>query len=263
MSAAAPRIDGPLTDPELAVALVTAAGRLAARMRADGVESDRKTGFSDIVTSADLAAEALVTEALDRLRPDDGLLGEEGAARESRSGRSWVVDPVDGTWNFATGLLSWCSAIALADGHGPLLGAVHHPVADETWLGGRDLPTTCNAIAVDRLVDRALDEVTLATYIHPTTVSDPDVLEPFLAIVRSPATPRILGSASCDLAAVAGGRLGAWAQHSVAPWDWLPGKALVDAAGGSTYVEEHRGHVWCLAGNPRSAAELRTVLLDS
>ncbi len=198
-----PATTDPDHDPDLAADLVRRATAIAAGTRAEGLDTDRKTGFSDIVTSADLAAERFVTDTLERLRPDDGLLGEEGAARASSSGRTWVVDPVDGTWNFANHIASWCSAVALVRGDPeelvPVLGAVHRPDLDETWLGGPDLPTRCNGVPVEPLRDRPLAEVTLAGYIHPSTLADPDVREPFLALVRGAATVRMLGSASVDL----------------------------------------------------------------
>lgn len=245
-----------LNDADLAVALVREAGRLAADMRAEGLDVAHKTSVSDVVTAADHAAERLVTEALRAARPDDSILGEEGASYEGSSGRTWVIDPVDGTYNFASGLAYWCSALALRDADGAVLGAVHQPVGGDTWVGGRDLPTTLNGVAVAQLADSPLDQVSMATYIHPTTLSDPNVLEPWLAIASGVATPRLLGSGSMDLSSVATGRIGVWAQHSVPAWDWLPGQALVTAAGGRTEVVEHRGFTWHLAGNDQSIGEL-------
>lgn len=256
-------LDPSLSDTDLATALVTAAGTLASRMRADGLETDHKTSISDVVTAADRAAEQHVMKALRQARPDDGILGEEGAAHEGTSGRTWVIDPVDGTYNFVSGLAYWCSALALQDDRGAALGAVHQPSSGETWVGGRDLPTTLDGAPVAQLVDRPLAECSLATYIHPTTLDDPDILQSWQALVAGVATPRVLGSGSMDLSNVASGRLGVWAQHSTPAWDWLPGQALVEAAGGRTAVIEHRGHRWHLAGNPLALAELVARLTSS
>ena len=253
----------PPTDPELAVRLVEDAGALAASMRAEGLDAEQKTSISDVVTAADHAAEELVTARLLSDRPDDGLLGEEGTQRDGTSGRRWVIDPVDGTYNFFSGLAYWCSAVALDDPEGTILGAVHQPITGETWLGGRDHPTTLDGAPVPRLADRALDTCSLATYVHPSTLADPDVREVWLAIAGAVATPRILGSGSCDLAGVAGGRIGVWAQHSAPEWDWLPGQALVRAAGGLAETVEHRGHTWHVAGNQQAAGELMERLTSA
>ena len=103
-------------DAALAASVVREAGALARRMRSEGLTLENKTSISDIVTAADRAAEALVVETLAAQRPADGVLGEEGSAHDGTSGRTWVIDPVDGTYNFVAGLDWWCSAIALLDG---------------------------------------------------------------------------------------------------------------------------------------------------
>ena len=256
-------IDPELADDELAVVLVTRAGALAARLRDEGLQAERKTSVSDLVTAADRAAEVFVTRALERARPDDGLVGEEGARRESRSGRTWVVDPVDGTYNFFSGSAYWCSALALTAAEGVVLGAVHQPDLASTWVGGPHLPTRRDGRAVTPLADLAAADCGMATYLHPATVSAPDILEPWMAVSRTVATIRMLGSASCDLAAVASGQLGLWAQHSVLDWDWLPGHALVLGAGGVTDVVEHRGRTWNLAGSAQAVRELLDALVAS
>jgi fructose-1,6-bisphosphatase/inositol monophosphatase family enzyme len=256
-------IDPSVTDAELAVLLVRSAGALAARMRDEGLRTDFKTSVSDVVTAADRAAEEHVMRTLRAARPDDGILGEEGAAHDGTSGRTWVIDPVDGTYNFVSGLAYWCSALALRDADGAALGAVHQPSSGETWVGGRDVPTTLDGVRLPALQDRPLAECSLATYIHPTTLGDPDVLQTWQALVAGVATPRVLGSGSMDLSNVASGRIGVWAQHSTEPWDWLPGQALVEAAGGRTAVVHHRGHRWHLAGNPQALDELLQRLTSS
>ena len=111
-----PPIEDTIDDASLAAHVVRRAAELAARMRADGLETEFKTSISDVVTAADRAAEQFVVSELARLRPDDGILGEEGSAKDGTSGRTWVIDPVDGTYNFTSGSDYWCSAIALVEG---------------------------------------------------------------------------------------------------------------------------------------------------
>ncbi len=245
-------------DLELAASLVREAGLLAAQMRRDGLETKRKTSVSDVVSAADHAAEALVVRRLRADRPDDGLIGEEGAAHPGA--RTWYIDPVDGTYNFLAGLGFWCSALALADADGPVLGAVYHPETDELWLGGRDHPTTRNGIPVSPLVDQPLAEVSVSSYLHPATLPDAGAREPLLRAIGGAATVRMLGSGSIELASVAGGRLGGWVQHDSLDWDWLPGVALVTAAGGATNVLHAGGHRWHIAGNRQVVAELSALV---
>ncbi|MCH6196448.1 inositol monophosphatase family protein [Corynebacterium mastitidis] len=252
-------------DERLATALVFNAGRLAWRMRESGVTTDYKTSRTDVVTDADRAAEGFIARVLELIRPEDGLLGEEGAAREARSGRTWVIDPVDGTYNFASGSDYWCSALALVEGEprSPrrlLLGAVHRPAMGYTWCGGPERATTIDDAEVAALAPRPLGEVSLATYLHPTWMARPGVRGAWESVAQGAATLRMLGAGSVDLAGVADGTLGAWMQHSVPAWDWLPGKALVEGAGGATAEVEAGGVTWCVAGNPAAVADIAGIL---
>jgi fructose-1,6-bisphosphatase/inositol monophosphatase family enzyme len=250
-----------VNDFELAAELVREAGDLAAMMRRDGVAIETKTSISDVVTAADRAAEELVVARLRIARPEDGLVGEEGTSvAAGDGGRTWFIDPVDGTYNFTRGLPMWCSAVALADAGGERQGAIYHPAADELWLGGRDRPTTCNGVAV-RVDDRRLADVSVASYMHPSTLPDDRVRIPLLRAITAAATVRMIGSGSLELAAVAAGRLGCFVQHDSLPWDWYPGAALVAAAGGVTEVFERDGVRWHVAGGAAAVAEARALLL--
>ncbi|WP_426302320.1 inositol monophosphatase family protein [Arthrobacter sp. R-11] len=263
-------LDPALDDYELASALVREAGQLALLMRMGGLQADRKTSVSDVVTAADRAAEAYVLEQLRRCRPDDGILGEEGSSVAGSSGRTWVIDPVDGTYNFLHGSAYWCSAIALkrdgggSDDGGPdpeaILGAVYQPEPDKLWVGGESHPATLNGERIAGPSTTPLAELCAATYIHPTWLADPRAAMPWHAAAVSAASLRMFGSGSCDLGRVADGELGCWFQHSCPEWDWLPGKAIVRAAGGDTAVVRVNGLDWFLAGGPTAVNELRAAL---
>ena len=237
------------TDAHLAQALVYNAGRLAWRLREQGVDIEQKTSVSDVVTDADFAAERFVAGVLEALRGEDGIVGEEGANRESKSGRTWVIDPVDGTYNFASGSVYWCSALALIDAEGVILGAVHRPAMGYTWFGGRDFPTSLDGKEVTKLSDTPADKLCLSTYLHPTSMTDPKIAAAWEKVAPHFATVRMLGAGSVDLSCVADGTWGAWMQHSVKDWDWFPGQALVLAAGGAARKVEAGGVEWCIAGN--------------
>jgi fructose-1,6-bisphosphatase/inositol monophosphatase family enzyme len=243
----------------LAEELVRDAGALASRMLRDGLETHYKTSVSDVVSAADHAAEELVVSRLRSDRPDDGVVGEEGSMSPG-NGRTWYVDPVDGTYNFLSGLPYWCSAIGLADADGPVLGAVYHPALDELWVGGRDRPTTLNGVPVEPLVDRPLAAVSIASYLNPRYIGDTDRVAAWQAVVARSATLRILGSASVDLAGVASGRLGLFLQANLRGWDWVPGSALVLGAGGAADTLRNGTITWQVAGNRAAVREALSVL---
>jgi fructose-1,6-bisphosphatase/inositol monophosphatase family enzyme len=247
-------------DLDLAAWLVRDAGHLAARMLREGVSVAHKSSVSDVVSAADHAAEQLIGARLTEARPADGIVGEEGTSHPGA--RTWYVDPVDGTYNFLSGLATWCSALALVDEDGPVLGAVYQPSADELWLGGRDQPTSLNGTPLPPLVDRPLAELSLATYLHPTTLPDATLREPLLRVMSAAATVRMIGCGSVEAAAVAAGRLGLCVHTNSLPWDWYPGAALVTAAGGVAEVVKAHGHRWHLTGNARAVAEAAELLRD-
>lgn len=253
------------TDAHLAQALVFNAGRLAWRMREQGVQTEYKTSISDVVTDADRAAETFVSGVLAKVRLEDGVLGEEGAQRESRSGRTWVIDPVDGTYNFTSGSDYWCSALALVEGDPAapetvLLGAVHRPAMGYTWFGGPDTPTTRNGKEVARIADAPAERISVASYLHPSTLNDDAIVAAWRRTVGGFATVRMLGAGSVDLASVADGTVGLWLQHSVKDWDWLPGKALVEAAGGTAQKVDAGGVTWCVAGPQTAVRQVAEAL---
>ena len=117
---------GPVLDPyesdRALIALLADAARAAslAYFRNGVVAQNKAQSGFDPVTAADKAAEAAIRALLAEHRPDDGILGEEDAPKPSRSGRTWIIDPIDGTRAFLAGLPSWCVLIALADETGPV-----------------------------------------------------------------------------------------------------------------------------------------------
>lgn len=266
------------SDTDLAAKLLREAGALAQSIRARGLAelhagSHRKSNVADFATAADLAAENHLFRSLRAACPDDSILGEEGASHEGSSGRCWVIDPVDGTYNFASGATYWCAALALvifgaktsttADPLGDaevLLGAVYQPEEDKLWMGGTTQGATLNGDPISVCGPAPLGQLAAGTYIHPSWLADPTAAVPWKNAAELPATLRMLGSGSCDLARVAQGELGVWFQHSCPAWDWLPGKGIVEAAGGDTAVIRVNGLDWYVAGPGRAVAELAGAL---
>lgn len=210
-------------------------------------------------------------EQLRRARPSDSILAEEGSSYQGTSDRTWVIDPIDGTYNFLSGSSYWCSAIALQQNSGRqlavaeldpevLLGAVYQVEEHKLWIGGRGLPSTLNGQRLAAPAELPLSQLSAGTYLHPSLLSKAEAREPWLSAVEQLATFRLLGSGSCDLSRVAEQQLGCWFQHSAPLWDWLPGKAIVRAAGGSTAVVQVNGLNWFLAGAQRAVQELSAAL---
>lgn len=251
-----------LSDADLARELVvvgvsTAFGAWIASR--DGVRV--KSNATDVVTVADEAAERAMVELLSRHRPDDGIVGEEGTFQVGTSGRSWVLDPLDGTYNFTRASERWCSAAALQVHGATVLGAVAGGSAARVWVGGDDLSATEDAVALEPLAARHLGESCLLTYLHPPHHAT-EVGAAWRRVVAAAATWRATGSGSLDATDVAAGRAELLVQHSVPVWDAAPGEALVASLGGVSARVESAGVEWFLNGAPGAVEEAARLLSE-
>lgn len=261
---------------DLAARLVREAGELAASMRARGLQDiSSKANVADLVTEADRAAEKLVYETLRAERPNDSIVGEEGADVAGTSQYTWVIDPVDGTYNFVTGADYWCSALALrgpvapgadAQAHNDavLLGAVYHPVTKRLWIGAPGvLPTTMNGNLTALVNDaKDLSEACVLTYLHVDGMANEDTLAAWTRVCKAAALWRSPGSSSMDMATIAGGQHHLWLSRTPPEWDRLPGAALIMANGGITRMVEAGSTSWMVAGREHLVEEAIARLTD-
>lgn len=197
-----------------------------------------KSSASDPVSEADRAAEQLIADRLREARPDDGLLAEEGSVHEGTTGLRWVVDPLDGTVNFLYGHPMWAVSVACVDEHGAVAGAVHHPVSGETFHAARGRGARRDG---DELACTTVGELS-ATLVGTGFAYDPAVRadqgRDVADLLTHARDVRRGGSAALDLSWVAAGRLDAYVEGGLSPWDWAAGRLLVTEAGG--IVSEHR-----------------------
>jgi myo-inositol-1(or 4)-monophosphatase len=204
------------------------------------------------VTDADAAAEQAAAAVIAAHRPDDAILGEEGARRHGITSRRWLIDGIDGTVGFAAGLPgSWCSAVALEDEHGALAAAVCDPLG-ETHTAARGDQAQMRA-------GRTLDTAYVATFLRRDRLVLPGVRGVGQRLLDRAGLIRHAGPGSLELAWVATGRLDAWIQPEVDPWDWLPGALLVTAAGGEARVVQAEAR-WHVAGPSALVDELVQLL---
>jgi fructose-1,6-bisphosphatase/inositol monophosphatase family enzyme len=208
-----------------------------------------------MVSDADRVAEEAIAESIRRERPDDGLLGEEGAAIAGSSGRRWVVDPLDGTTNYLYGFPVWAVSVAVEDADGALAGVVLDPTRGELFGAARGGGTTMNRAPVHVREGTPLERSLIATgfgYDPARRAEQARVLEHVLPRVRD---VRRGGAAAIDLAWVAAGRLDGYYERGLKPWDWAAGRLLVTEAGGE--VAELDGEPAGLAaGAPALVADL-------
>ncbi|HEU5003043.1 MAG TPA: inositol monophosphatase [Actinomycetota bacterium] len=194
---------------------------LMASFRAGVGTEDKGRG---IVTELDRRAEALIAGALADAFPGDGLLAEEGTARESSSGFRWVVDPLDGTTNYVAGLPMFTVSLGCLDGEGSALGVIYAPALDEWHLG---LRTDAARVAPPGPtgLERAVFIVNKAYQRAPVLW---EVAGGLMGAIRA---FRTLGCVSLDLAWVAAGRVDGLVLMPASPWDVAAGLLLVERAG--------------------------------
>ncbi|MBB4138302.1 inositol monophosphatase family protein [Microbacterium invictum] len=222
----------------LAVDIAREAGALARTRRGEGVAiAATKSALADIVTDADREVEALIRARLAGARPGDGFLGEETDAERGTSGVTWVVDPIDGTVNYAYGIAHYAVSIAAVTGEPvsakwmPVAGAVYDPSLDEMFSaslgGGAWLGETRLAVGAPSPAGALL--ATGFGYDPATHEGDLARVRRVMPLARD---LRRAGAASLDLAYVAAGRLDGYFERGLHPWDHAAGGLLVTEAGG-------------------------------
>ncbi|MGI8592124.1 MAG: inositol monophosphatase family protein [Nakamurella sp.] len=249
---------------DLAVRVARAAGaELMSRYgRIQGLST--KSSATDPVSDADRAAEALMVEMLSAERPDDGLLGEEGASRESQSGITWVIDPLDGTVNYLYELDNFSVSIAAEDPDGGLVGVVFDPVMDRIYTASRG----GGAFAGQRRL-RVNDPVPLDSAMLSTGFGYSAERRALQGAVIARVLPQIrdirrFGSAALNLCQVAGGQVDAYYEEGVQHWDVAAGRLMAVEAGALMTTISLTGAEtgWVVAG-PSLHATLTAALAGS
>jgi histidinol phosphatase-like enzyme (inositol monophosphatase family) len=219
---------------ELEVARMAArrAGELALAYQKKGVSAEEKSDESP-VTIADREAEKLIVSILSDAFPDDGLMGEEGAVRETRSGRRWIIDPIDGTRDFSRGSPLWSVLIGLEAGEEVVAGVVNIPSWNQEYYGVRGGGAFCNG---QRIQVSGVDAASKAVLffnglreVHSREFAPRlvDFMGRFWAVRSMSGAP--------DAMLVAGGHGEVWVEPAAKPWDLAPIQVIVEEAGGKFF----------------------------
>lgn len=249
-----------------------------ARREAGVAIATTKSSLTDVVTAADREAETLVVTRLTELRPEDGILGEEGAERASETGITWVVDPIDGTVNYLYGLPAYAVSIAATvvddrapgalagnthDGRRAIAGAVYLPVTRELFVAHEGGGATRNGdpIAVSEVTELGVALVATGFgYTVERRTEQAEVVRQIIPLVRD---IRRLGSAAVDLCLLASGRLDGYYERGLQPWDYAAG-ALVAREAGAVLLGRDAdtlpGEPLLVAGPPALASRLREAI---
>jgi myo-inositol-1(or 4)-monophosphatase len=218
---------------DAALIVARTAGQMALAMLKDpaslGIEMK---GPQDFVTAADRAVEGYVAQALKAAFPSDGFLGEETADLDHlvRADVLWVVDPIDGTSNFATGRPDWCVSIGLMVAGVPEIGVIYQATLDTLCTARRGHGAWLNGTRL-RVADRSIATATIGLD-HSQNASLALHVQQISAILASGGEYRRNGSAAVSLSQVAQGTLDGFSEMFLWPWDVMAGIVLVTEAGG-------------------------------
>jgi myo-inositol-1(or 4)-monophosphatase len=221
------------------------AARAAGRLLREELSGSRRIAYkgtpTNLVTEMDQRAEALILERLRGAFPDDAVLAEELGAADGRSGRRWLVDPLDGTTNYAHGLPIFGVSIALETARRLVLGVVYDPSRDEMFVAERGGGATLNDSPIKVSAAPSVGASLLVTGFPYNIRETADTnLREYAAFSLRARAVRRLGSAAIDLAYVACGRFDAYWELRLGAWDVAAGAVLVEEAGGRvTGIDGH------------------------
>ena len=189
----------------------------------------------DIKLELDVRCQKLIEKTLRRAFPKVPVLGEEGISGDVSAAYRWVVDPIDGTVNYAFGMPHAAVSIALQHEEQSVVGVIYDPFTDELWTVIRGQPTRLNGRAV-RVSDRTrIEDSILAIGFSKSKASLSKSLPHVNRLARRAKKIRIMGSAALELAYVASGRLDAYIERRINLWDVAAGSLMVEASGGEFY----------------------------
>lgn len=252
---------------ELATEIAEEAGRLARTRRQEGVRlAATKSSLADIVTEADREVEALIRARLRAARADDGFLGEESGAEVGSSGITWVVDPIDGTVNYAYGIPAYNVSIAAVRGEPDpatweaLAGAVNAPALGETFTAARGHGAWVNGSRLAVTAETPAGALLATGFGYDPATHEGDIAT-VARVMPMARDLRRMGAAALDLAFVAAGRLDGYFERGLRPWDFAAGALLVEEAGGVvSRIDVDSLRPMLIAGGPDVHARLLAIL---
>jgi myo-inositol-1(or 4)-monophosphatase len=244
--------------------------RQAGKLLADKLTKQNRVyykGSIDLVTEADQMSEEFILTQINRRYPEHGILSEESAAKNEQALMRWIIDPLDGTTNYAHGFPFFCVSIALEQEGTVVLGAIYDPTRDDLFTARRAGGAYLNGKRLRVSSENDLSRSLLATgFPYDIRISEDNNLDYFNAMAVRVQAIRRAGAAALDLAYLAAGRFDGFWELKLKPWDTAAGCLLVTEAGG--VVSDLKGGPWNIqspalaASNGLIHEQMMSVLRD-
>jgi len=204
----------------------------------------REVTQHDVKLALDVECETMIREVLHRAYPDHALLGEEEGGVLSPATPTWIIDPLDGTVNYAHRLPHFCVSIALQMGDTPLVGVVYAPVLDELFTAEAGQGAYCNGAPLQVSATPTLAEAALAMGFAKSMETINLMMGDLNGLAHAVSKIRILGAAALDLSFVAAGRLDGFLEYGLRTWDIAAASLIIQEAGGRVLRTPAGHHAW-------------------
>lgn len=227
----------------LKVALEAAlkAGEMLRKKFGTTFEISSKSGCHNLVTECDKAAEKIIIETIHKIFPDHAILAEESGASAQKNRITWIIDPLDGTVNFAHTIPTFCVSIAAAVEAEIVAGVIYQPITNEIFTAERGKGAFLNDKKIKVSDTGDLQQAIVSTGFPYNLSENPlNCIESFIKIAHLGIPIRRLGSGAIDLAYVAAGRFDAFWEVTLQPWDFAAAQLLIQEAGGK--ITDYKGN---------------------
>lgn len=231
------------------------------RLKKEGFKVNTKSTSTDLVTEIDVLSEDMIKAKIEKNFPKHNILGEESDYDDKNSDYTWVIDPLDGTNNYASAYPIYCVSIALKYKNEIVMGIIYVPELDEMYsaIKGKGAFKSGKKISISK--KNTLNSALITTgFPYDKKEAKIDNLAPLNKIVKEVRGLRRSGSAAFDLVALASGRIDAYWEFKLKEWDYAAGQLLVKEAGGSVYQTEIEGAPLMIAGSNELVSKLKNII---
>ncbi|MCX5581762.1 inositol monophosphatase family protein [Kaistia terrae] len=237
---------------------------LAYFRNAGGAPGVEEKGHLDLVTLADREVEAFLFAGLQRLFPEDGICGEEGSSLNPDAPRQWVIDPIDGTFNFVRGMDPWAVSIGLYAQGSPAFGVIHAPARRETLSGGRDAEVLLNGKVVPPLPALDSRRGVIAVGFSTDTPVEKELAAIRFILEDMKMSYRHCGSTTAAFLMLAAGQVDACLGFGVRSWDVMAALPMIERLGGVSTIDWPSSDILqkfdYIAGSAEAVALARPIL---
>lgn len=231
------------------------------KLHTESFKVNTKSTKTDLVTEVDLFSEDMIRAKIEKNYPEHNIVGEESDDKDNKSDYTWVIDPLDGTNNYASAYPIYCVSIALKYKSEIVLGVIYIPELDEIYsaIKGKGAYKSGEEIKISN--KKKLSSALVSTgFPYDKKDSAMDNLDPFNEILKKIRGVRRSGSAAFDLISIASGRIDAFWEFKLKEWDYAAGKLIVEEAGGEFYQTEINGAPLAIAGSSELLNKIKSII---